>query len=204
MKKLIYSSLCLISVGFILFIFREPLLRKIGNFLIVQDTVEKVAAVFVLSGDPYNRGQETAKLFHQGYIENIYTTGSVIPMELLALSLNYDESDVTKLYLSSKLHIPENNIVALHCGTSTLEESDCILNFCREHHINKFMIISSKFHTRRISYVFKEKFKKNNIDVIIQGCSTLGYDENYWWQKEPGSIMVVLEYCKNLYYLVNY
>ena len=203
MKKLVYTAASLVLIAFLSYVFREPLLREIGNFLIVEDSLLKVDDAFVLGGDSYNRGTEAAKLFHEGNIKNIYTTSSIVPSDLIALSLDYDESELTKFFLI-KLKIPEKSITPLHCGTSTFEESDCILNFCLEHHINKCMIISAKFHTKRISRVFLEKFKKKNIEVIIHGCPNVGYDENYWWKEESGLIMVALEYCKNIYYLIHY
>ena len=141
--------------------------------------MEPVQAVFVLSGDAWDRGNEAAKLYNDGLTNHIICTGENVPRLFLIAKIEYLESELTKMHLLS-LGIPEDKIILLKKGTSTREESDYILDYCLQNNLKKVAVLSTKFHTRRIKRTFVGKFKKNNIELIIRGAPSTGYDEDYW------------------------
>lgn len=195
--KLTLSLIILLAIFFL--IFRTPLLQGVGNFLVYENPMEPVQAVFVLSGDAWDRGNEAAKLYKDGLTNHIICTGENVPRLFLIAKIEYLESELTKMHLLS-LGIPEDKIILLKKGTSTREESDYILDYCLQNNLKKVAVLSTKFHTRRIKRTFVGKFKKNNIELIIRGAPSTGYDEDYWWHGENGLIFVNNEYIKIMYY----
>ena len=183
----------------LLFLFRVPLLRFVGNQLIDEDEVEKTPAVFVLSGDAWDRGNEAIKLYKQGFAEKIICTGENVPRLFLIAGIPYPESELTQLHLLAN-GIPARDIELLCKGTSTKEEADYILEYCKQRDIKKLAIISTRFHTRRIGNTFRKKFEEAGLELIICGAPSSAYDENEWWKSENGLIFVNNEYIKILYY----
>ena len=183
----------------VLFLLRVPILRCIGNQLICEDKMEKVEAMFVLGGDPWDRGNEAVRLYKEGYAGKIICTGEIVPRLFLIAGIEYPESELTQMNIIAQ-GVPESNVELLCKGTSTKEESDYILDYCKEHHISNLAIISSKFHTRRIRHTFRKKFRDAGMQLIIHGAASSAYDEDFWWRSEEGLIFVNNEYIKLCYY----
>ena len=183
----------------LLFLLRVPLLRFVGNQLIDEDEVEKTPAVFVLSGDAWDRGNEAIKLYKQGLAEKIICTGENVPRLFLIAGIPYPESELTQLHLLTN-GIPAHDIELLCKGTSTKEEADYILEYCKQHDIKKLAIVSTRFHTRRIGNTFRKKFEDAGLQLIVHGAPSSAYNENEWWKSENGLIFVNNEYIKILYY----
>jgi len=183
----------------LLFLFHASILRCIGNQLIDDDPIEKTQAVFILSGDAWDRGNEAIKLYKQGFAEKIICTGENVPRLFLIAGIPYPESELTQLHLLSN-GIPACAIELLCKGTSTKEEADYILEYCRQQEIKNLTIISTKFHTRRIGNTFRKKFEDAGMQLLIHGAPSSAYNESEWWKSENGLIFVNNEYIKILYY----
>lgn len=199
LKKTAITAIVCCGLLFLAFLFHVPLLRMIGNQLIDEDPIEKTPAVFVLSGDAWDRGNEAIKLYKQGFAEKIICTGENVPRLFLIAGIPLPESELTQLHLLAS-GIPAHDIELLCKGTSTKEEADYILEYCKQRDIKKLAIVSTKFHTRRIGNTFRKKFEDAGMQLIIRGAPSSGYDENEWWKSENGLIFVNNEYIKILYY----
>lgn len=197
----IFAFVCLSLT--VCFIFRLTILRSFAEFLIVESEVEQVEFCFILSGGAFDRGNKGADLFHQGKVMSFVCTGGNRSPDIKALGLDILESDLTKMQLV-KMGVPDSAINLIKKGTSTLEEAEIILNFSLEHKLDTVLIVSSKYHTRRVHQVFTNKFLDNGIVVLIQGAPSSMYDELNWWKSEYGLIALNNEYLKQIYYLLKY
>ena len=199
-KLLVATLLTLIFTG--AFIFRENFLRGTGDFLIKENKPKKADVIFVLGGDSYDRGNKAIELFKQGYSQKIICLGENVPTIFKALGISYSESEVTKINIQKQ--IADSQILVLKKGTSTMEESQAIIKYCIENKINSAIIITSKFHTRRVRNVLKTWFDENKIQLFIVGAPSSLYPENEWWKSEDGLITVNNEYVKLVYYFFKY
>jgi len=182
-----------------IYLLRRPVLRCFGNYLIVENTVEKADAIYILSGGPRSRGAKAAMLFNANTAKKIYCTGENKHSYLNLFDIDVTEAEMTRLALK-KADIPDSVITLIEKGTSTKEEAHVIINHALANDFKKVIVVSDKFHTRRISYTFKPLFKKNNVDLYLNGAPSTSYDENVWWASENGLIMVNNEYIKLFYY----
>lgn len=205
---------------FLSFLFRNSLLLNIGNFLIREDSLQKSDAIFVLGGDSYDRGNLAVKLFKEGYASKIVCSGENIPTILKALGISYAESEITRINIISAFapadsgkspakenktaFPPDSSVSILRKGTSTMEEIIAIKDYCRENKLNKIILITSKFHTRRVGSVCKKIFHDEKPELIITGVPSSSYSEEKWWESEEGLIMVNNEYVKLIYYFLKY
>jgi len=194
----------LFVIGVFVIIYHVSILQGIGNFLIKVDTPKaEVDAVFVLGGNTFDRSNHAIELYRSGVTQNIITLGENTATVLKSVGLeDFCDALVSQKHLLKK-GIPEDVIYALKKGTSTKEEADAILEYCLMKGYKEIVVVSDKFHTRRISYTF-DNFEENGIHVLLSGASNSNYDEAFWWRDEAGLIMVNNEYVKLLYYYLKY
>lgn len=196
-KRLIRYAVYL-GILFILWLCRYPILRGIGNFLIREDELEQVDAIYILGGASQERSAEAIRLFKEGYAQKLICTGEHASDDLKLLDTIVTEAEITQAYLLQG-GVPKKNIAVLKSGTSTREEADLIWKHAKGKY-QKVMILSSKFHLRRVKRVFNQKFDGSDIRIIYRGAPAKDYDENEWWKYEKGLLMVNNEYIKWWYY----
>lgn len=201
-RKWLIIAGSLLMVVVVLFLFRYPILRGMGNYLIYEDSPQPVAVVFVLGGNAYDRGMEAARLYKEGIADQFVCTSKMVPIDFQVLGIDSAESYLTKIQMV-KHGVPEEKVTVLEQGTSTKEESEIALAYCLENGLQTAMVLSTKFHTRRIKYFFGDKFEEAGIQLLIHGAAYSHYDHKTWWDNEYGLLDVNNEYMKLAYYLIN-
>jgi len=186
-----------------LYLMRNPILRGIGALLIHEDEIENSEVLFLLSGGPNDRATEAFRIWEKGDCKRIVCTGESVPRLLTLLDIHINEAELSKIALVN-LGIPDSLIELIPSGTSTREESQIILEYCSRNNLKKAVVLSDKFHTRRIRYAFKSKFDEAGIKLVLKGAPSSVYDEDNWWHNENGLLMVNNEYVKLAYYIINY
>lgn len=187
----------------LLFLFRIPILRGIGNYLVAEDNAELTEACFVLGGNSFERGSQAIKLSSIYPEQKFVATGGNYPLQIQAFDTTMHEAELTKHFMI-KRGVPSNKIEILTSSTSTLEESDEILAYCKGHEIKKISVLSSAFHLRRVRWVFYEKFNAEGIQVLFLAAPDRTFNANNWWKDEEGLITCNNEYIKLLYYFLKY
>jgi uncharacterized SAM-binding protein YcdF (DUF218 family) len=119
------------------------------------------------------------------------------------LGLTHTEAELTASRILD-LDVDSSFVEAINQGNSTMEESEIILQMCKEHQWNQIIVVSDIFHTHRIRFVFEDKFEEAGIAVCYVGAPSSRYNEKEWWKDEDGLIMVNNEYIKLLYYYWKY
>ncbi|MDZ4751411.1 MAG: YdcF family protein [Flavobacteriales bacterium] len=185
-----------------LFVLRYPILRGIGNYLYAADELQKSDAVFVLGGNSFERGVEAAKVYEKYPGVPIYSTGSNIPLQLLAFDTSMTEAELTTMLLK-KNGVPDSLAIAFKVGTSTREEATSICAMAKEKGYSKIVIISSTFHLRRVKQVFESVSSDEKLTFIFHGAPSKDFDPNSWWKHEEGLITVNNELMKMLYYFIS-
>lgn len=203
-KKLLLIIAIPVLAGIFLYLLRVPVLWSVGNFLICEDEVVQVEVLFVLGGGSFDRGNEAAGLFKAGFTNQIVCVGENVPSIFEALNLPYSESEVTKINLVKNNNVPKASIKLLEKGTSTKEEAEYVIQYCLENNVKQAIVLSSKFHTRRVKSIFKPLFEANDVELILIGAASSEYSEDEWWKTEEGLIMVNNEYVKLVYYFFKY
>lgn len=182
---------------------RRPIMRIFGNYLIQEDELTTCDALFVLSGNPKDRALEAARLLKSGYAPKVVCTGESVHRILLVVGDSTDEAGLSRMELLAA-GIRDDKIEVLHIGTSTREESEAILAYCKIKGFKKIMVVSDKFHTNRIDYAFRDVFEDAGIHLVLRGSPSNAYSESNWWANEEGLIMVNNEYIKLLYYYIRH
>lgn len=202
-KLFIFLFVLIILVGGI-YLLRYSIMRGVGNFLVQEDTPQKAEAMFILSGQADERMDYALYIDKEmGLAPRIMTLGAGISPTLIAMNMALNDAEVGRGALI-RGGIDSMRIEALPIGTSTFEESEEILGFSQVRGYKKIIILSSKFHTRRVRSVFKKKFRKAGIEVVVLGAEPKDYELDKWWEDETALLFVNNEYVKLLYYAFRY
>lgn len=203
MRKLAIVVLIIALLIAVVYVARTPILRWFATSLIVEDPLQNVDALVVLSGGGYDRGNEAVKILNAGYAHQVICTGGNPVIELRVFNIDTLEADMTVANLHRQ-HISDSIIVELRDGTSTKEESGIIVDYCKAHQLKKIMVLSSKLHTHRVQEVFKKTLQKAGVEVVVRGAPSSRFDELRWWDSEDGLIAVNNEWLKRIYYWYKY
>jgi uncharacterized SAM-binding protein YcdF (DUF218 family) len=184
-------------------VFHKTLLRGCATLLMHEDKLQQAEAIFVLSGGSYDRGNEAVRLFNAGYCNTIVCTGGNPYLELKVFNIDTLESDMAVANLKRQ-GVPDSCVIQLKYGTSTREEFDTIIEFCKQHHLKRIIVLSSRLHTARVNSVFRKKMDEAGIDLILHGAPSSRFNEYLWWESEDGLIAVNNEWIKTIYYWWKY
>lgn len=124
-------------------------------------------------------------------------------MQIQALDTVMTEAELTG-HLLRKKGVPAALVHPLSIGTSTMEESEGILNYCKENNLNDITVVSSMLHLRRVRRVFEDKFTAAGIQVHFHGSNAQEFNADNWWTNEEGLIMGQNELVKLVYYTLKY
>jgi len=154
-------------------------LNNIWNYLVVNEEPRPSDVIIVLSGGEFQRVEYGVKLLQQGYADKIlFSGGSAQVLRRRAISQGVTE---------------EQMLLETKSGT-TFENALYSANIMREQGFNSAIIVTSPYHTRRVSIIFNEIFKDWEITI-----SPYPYDESIssnWWKDRATAEIVISEYLK--------
>ena len=194
-KRLIY--LCFVVL--IIFIFKIPLLVKIGDNLVYRTKLVPSDAIVVLAGSPKgNRMEEAVRLFKKGM-------GKVIVFGGHSLYPGINSHDAMKKY-AIQLGVPEEKIISgkLTGQISTWGEALFNLKQLELLKAKSFILVTSSFHTRRSHRIYEIAMKKLGMKLIlrVQPAHDPRVPIPGWWKVHSGKREILFEYIKSFYYLI--
>jgi uncharacterized SAM-binding protein YcdF (DUF218 family) len=200
-----------IALGAILFailliyLFRISILTKMGHFLTVDDPLEPVNIIFVLTGDVDTRPFHAVKIFNQGFAPKIVIS-QVESTPSVELGI-YPSSTDAAINVMKKLGVNDSSIVVLETPggvTSTRDEALALLKYVQENSVKSLIIVTTAFHGRRTQWTFNRVLGSMPAKFLVSTGAHLNFDETNWWKHEDGFLMFFDEYLKLIYYLLYY
>jgi uncharacterized SAM-binding protein YcdF (DUF218 family) len=194
-KRALRKAIGALLLGIALSLALHPiLLPPLAYALIVNEPLQKAAAIVVLGGGSGERERTGARLYAEGWADTLITTGG--PMDLPGLS------DTTWAALSAKelvrWGVPESRIIQLPVTTSTCE--DALASVARlPVGAKRVIIVTDPFHTRRAQWLFEKG--AGSVEVIMVAADPSWFDPQSWWTEERSLIVVEQEYVK---FVVNF
>ncbi|MCW5898423.1 MAG: YdcF family protein [Flavobacteriales bacterium] len=201
--RLVLSVIGLLLLLTTCWLVRRPLLRAVGDHLITPDPQMRCDAIYVLGGSPLERGLAAAHLLDRGLAPVAYCTGSNIPTVLEAAGFTWNEAELSRM-AALRAGADSARVQLLPRGTSTWEESNAIFLHAWMLGHDTITVVSTEFHLRRVRRVFRKRFAKEGMTVLLHGATSDRYDHRQWWRSEEGLLMVNNEYVKLVYYLLRY
>ena len=161
----------------LLYIARRPILRSIGETLIVEDEFNKSDVIMVLSGDNFyaDRATRAAELFREGKAPLVVASGRRLrPNAGIAELMEHDLIE---------RGVPKDKIVRFaHDADSTLEEAEELARLAKVRKWRSAIVVTSNYHTRRARYIFRRVFPQG-IDPRVASARDGDFDPQRWWEK---------------------
>ena len=181
----------MLAAALFLFVTHPVWLGWAGNFLVKTDPLEKAGIVVALAGDGSgSRLLKAAELVEQGYAPRVLIPG---PRGVYGVR----ESDLALGFARRK----GLNMDALEAfpieATSTLEELASVDRELQRRGVEKALVVTSNFHTRRARNIYR-RHSSGAIQYIFVAAGDPDFDADAWWKTRDGREILVIEYIKTL------
>ncbi|MBF0280260.1 MAG: YdcF family protein [SAR324 cluster bacterium] len=203
MKKTIVFFVVFGFVGWICLWQHSFFLKQYANFFTVNNAAKGADALVVLSGGMMNRLPYAIDLYQQEYAPIVLITEEkkrvVSPKLKQLVGTNVDQAK--KILQALEVNVDLIVVPSLKGGaTSTFDEAYDILQYARQQHWHRIIIVTDSFHTRRALYAFEKVLGKTELLIQSIGAPNPIFDESNWWQTDSGISTYVLEGIKYLVY----
>ena len=198
-----FQCVAVLMAGLLLASFAgAPILRGIASFLIVEDSLERAAAIVALAGQTPFREMEAAKLYRAGLAPQVVIVRDPPSAETEALrELGIKKRQGWELSREVLIQqgVPASAIVVLTGKAGgTLEELQAVYSAMTSKDA-PVILVTSKYHTRRTRLTWRY-VSAGRSQPIVRAASGDPFDPNHWWHQRRFALSVVREYLG----LVNY
>ncbi|MCP4695200.1 MAG: hypothetical protein GY859_44640 [Desulfobacterales bacterium] len=192
----------------LLVVFHRPLLRGIGEFLIVDDEPGHSDAVVVLfTGVEYfPRLMEAAKLYNMGAADWIVINGNRKTDVLRDLEKKgferccpwYEDS----VRILSLFDVPREKVIPISAEDvyDTVSEAEAVGKALVDKGFSKVIITTSKSHTRRARFIWETMYN-DALTVRARAAASDPFDPAGWWTDGRQIRWVLAEYGAWIFYL---
>ncbi len=195
--------------GLVLFLFHQPVLTRVADYLIVADPLEQAEGIAVLSGDETARCPKAADLFLHGWAPRILLTKGYYPHGALALQrygVRELESHEKCLAILRFYNVPAQAVEVLDgYNESTADEVYRLRRYLQGQKMTRVIVVTSSFHTRRSRLLLRRVLRGTGVEVSVQAApANFLFDPQEWWTRRRDSTTLLWEYQKLLFYALRY
>jgi uncharacterized SAM-binding protein YcdF (DUF218 family) len=188
--------------------FKVPILTQLGEYLVVQDRLEKADLIVCLAGNNVERGLATIDLYRQDWAPFIFLAREELVDGYETLKdrrLHYPETRDLLAALFKEADLPESAVIqAPGIAASTYDEAGLVRAWVKQKGLRSLIIVTSPTHCRRALLTFKKVLKDQNVKIMIIPSSYSRFNPQSWWKEHKYVREVVLEYEKLICYSVKY
>ena len=191
MKKRIFR-LVIVLLG--LYFSHAFILEGLAGWLVVQDKLEPVGLILVLSGDANGeRVAEAVNLYRQDYAKKILMSGGPLAWQLTSAEWMKKQA--------MALGVPARDILLEDKSGSTKENARFSLPIIKKHGVNSIILVTSPYHSRRAQWVFQKVFARSGVKIRSYPVQASKFKIQRWWTRHEDIQLVVLEYLSLIFYL---
>lgn len=190
-----------------LYFLSTTILSGIGNFLIRDEMPVQSDAIIVLNTgvEYYSRLIEAANLYNKGYADKIIINGNrKMDIERELEEKGYEPCCPwyeNRLRVLSLYNIPREKVIPISAEDvyDSTGEAEIIGNSLKKMGFTKILITTSKSHTKRAGFIWKN-FYDGDFLIRIISAKTDPYDPKGWWKDGRQIRWVLSEYGAWVYY----
>lgn len=188
--------------------YHEPLLTRLGGFLVVSHELERSDLIVCLSGRAVERGLAAADVYRGGFAPRVFIAPEPLPDGFEALAGHGIEVplsiDILRRILT-EMEVPEESVIeaGLNAG-STISEAMMVRALALEKGYSSIIVVTSPTHTRRAWWTFLHVFEKEDVRLSMHPTSYSGFRPEDWWKTRRYIRDVVSEYQKIVFYVLKY
>lgn len=177
--KLIFA-VSFVALCLAVYLARHPILRAMGNFWVVEDSLEPADAIVILSDDNFqaDRATRAAELYRARWAPSVVASGKRLrPYAGIAELMRRDLAE---------RGVPAEAIVQFsHTAENTREEAQALRRLVAERGWRRLLVVTSNYHTRRARYIF-HRVMPEDLRVRLAAARDSDFDPDHWWQTRLG------------------
>jgi uncharacterized SAM-binding protein YcdF (DUF218 family) len=166
----------------------------VGRWLVVEDPLVKARAIVVLSGAMPLRAMEAAKLYREGYAQEIWLTHSTEPGETLEeMGIPFAGEDYYDTRVLIHEGVPPEAIHVLEPPiVNTADEIKVAAAALARGKDGTVIFVTTKVHTRRVRLLWR-RLAPGQGQAIARAASSDPFDPRHWWRTTSDALDVVRE-----------
>jgi uncharacterized SAM-binding protein YcdF (DUF218 family) len=182
------------GVFFVLVVVAATVFFGVGRWLVVEDPLAHADAIVVLSGRLPERAMEAARIFKQGYSDQVWISPPVSPVDdLKAMKIAYLGEDFYNEKVLIAQGVPPDDIRILeHPDANTEAEVRQIADDLQKSNLHSVIIVTSKAHTRRVRTIWR-KLVDSDLHMMVRYAADDSYDGAHWWRHTRDALDVTRE-----------
>ena len=198
-KRIASITASVALLGTMAFLFREPVMLAIGDYLVIQDELKPADVIHVIAG-PDDRTDYAIQLYKQGYGKQLFFTGGWCTFHGYYHGQHGAERAEAQGIEPERIAIDESRV------TSTYDEAVLVKEFIARSQapIRSVIVVSDSYHMRRARWIYKQVLGKG-IEILM---APVPFGESpyqrHWWTETTSRQYIVYEYLKMPYYLARY
>ena len=179
--------LTLVALCGLLYLFRHPLLRAAGEYLVVEDPLRPADAIIVFGDDNYlgDRAARAAELYREGWAPRVVASGRQLRPYAGVSELIQQDLVGHGVPAAAVVRFP-------HTAASTREEAEALRRLVAERGWRRILVVTSSHHTRRARYICRRVFPPE-VEVRLAAAGDSEYDPNHWWESRQGMKLFLIE-----------
>lgn len=157
--------------------------RWLGPWLVVDEPLARSDVIFVTDGKTPQRELEGAGLFQEGWAPRVALTfpREQVSEDVLRLAGEPAQQERASQILLRR-GVPEAAIVRLErIVDNTEQELRADFDYARAHGFRRVIIVSSPYHTRRVSVIWRSRFEAE-IPAVVRATRYGTVDPARWWR----------------------
>jgi uncharacterized SAM-binding protein YcdF (DUF218 family) len=181
---------------------RHAALPPVAGWLDVDQSPECVPYVLILPGDESRRSLTAAALIRIGLAQNVLIPENPESADVKD-GITLPTAQISRRIL---LHtgIADDHILLLPSQSrTTFDDARALKEFLRGQEPT-VTVVTSAFHTRRASFVFRRVFGTNADRIRVVSAPNPGFGTSDWWLRREGLRLILTEYLKLAFYYVRY
>lgn len=168
---------------------------QVDRWLVVDNKPVNADMIVVLGGDSGSRLRKGISLYEQDFAHQL---------------LLVDEKANAWMHITNHLCkdcvLDDKNVVILTGSTSTFTDASIVKAYCLEHGIKSLLVVTTPYHTRRVSLTFSNEFKQSNVSFTVISSGDYNFllsPGNHWWSDQATLETVWLEMIKCVYVIAS-
>jgi uncharacterized SAM-binding protein YcdF (DUF218 family) len=175
----------------------RPLLRAVGQALVVDDPPAPADAIVVVAGSTPGREETAAALLHDGRAPRVLVSRQFVPdrvQRLLDMGIRRLDFQGESVAALERFGVPREAIVILDRPVEITEtELRAVAAVARERGWRRLILVTTRFHSRRVQVIWRREAGEA-IEARLAGVSDECSGEDAWWRRRRCSESVLHEY----------
>jgi len=183
-RRLLVAVVAIASVAAVgLVLFRHPILRTAGRFLVVDAKVEAVDVIVVAIDAGGAGALQAADLVHRSVASRVAVFGDppdTVEREFIRRGIPYEDEAAMLIRQLGTLGVKETERISTDV-VGTENEAEVLPHWCDAHRFRSVLVVTNADHSRRLRRVLHRSMKGNVTKVIVYPSRYSTFDPDRWW-----------------------